>query len=153
MAEENRAQEPGQEQEQEQIQEEELVQEPAEEQKDEQAQEKSGGGLIMPILYALLAAVGAFTLIMIIGIVVTIITRPAQPSAPPSPSPVQAQMQLPHGGSGTDAAPYGAAALSAESKNGNANDFSAGHTLIRYAKKVPAEDTPPAAAAAHSRPA
>lgn len=82
MADENQAQEP--EQEQDQIQGEEPVQEPAEKPRNKPAKEKSGGGLLMPFLYALLAAVGAFTLVMIIGIVVTFITRPAEPSESPS---------------------------------------------------------------------
>lgn len=108
MAEDNRAQESEQEQEQGQdqvqVQAEELIPEPVEQQ-DEPVEEKSGsGGLLMPILYALLAAVGAFTLVMIIGIVVTLITRPSQSSkspgpsswgASPSQSPVQAQTQSP----------------------------------------------------------
>ena len=67
---------------------EEPVQEPAEEPQDKPDKKKnSGGGLLMPILYALLAAVGAFTLVMIIGIVFTIVTRPAQPSELPSSEP------------------------------------------------------------------
>ena len=97
MAEENQAREPGQEQEQ--TQETKPAQEPAEENRDKPAEKKSGGGLLMPVLYALLAAVGAFTLVMIIGIAVTLITRPAQPSESPSvepssqstPSPTRAQ--------------------------------------------------------------
>ena len=89
MAEENKGQEP--EKEQEPVQGEEPAQEQAPEenpQKDEPEKEK-GEGLLMPILYALLAAVGAFTLIMIIGIVVTFFTRPAQPSETPSGEPSQ----------------------------------------------------------------
>lgn len=86
MADENQAQEP--EQEQEPAQEAEPVQQPTENQdKPAPKKEKSGGGLLMPILYALLAAVGAFTLVMIIGIVLTVITRPAQPSESPSVEP------------------------------------------------------------------
>lgn len=83
MADENQAQET--EQEQEQIQDAEPVQEPAEEPQDKPAKEKqTSDGLLLPILYALLAAVGAFTLVMIAGIVWTIITRPAEPSESPS---------------------------------------------------------------------
>ena len=96
MADENQAQES--EQEQEQIQEEEPVREPAEEKQDKPAKQKEdNGGLLMPILYALLAAVGAFTLVMIIGIVVTFITRPAEPLESPSaePSSQVAQTQSP----------------------------------------------------------
>ena len=86
MADENQAQGPGQEQEQ--PQETEPAQEPAEkQQKDKPAKEKKGGGLLLPILYALLAAVGAFTLVMIIGIVVTFVTRPDQPQESPSEEP------------------------------------------------------------------
>ena len=85
MADENQAQES--EQEQEQVQGEEPVQEPAEKPQDKPAKEKSGDGLLMPILYALLAAVGAFTLVMIIGIVITFITRPTQPQESPSTEP------------------------------------------------------------------
>ena len=102
MADENQEQiseqEQGQEQEQEQEQKqgqdqergegEEPVQEPAEDPQDKPAEEiKNKDGLLMPILYALLAAVGVFTLIMIAGIVVTILTRPAQPSETPSAEP------------------------------------------------------------------
>ena len=81
MAEENKGQEP----EQEPVQEEEPVQESADEpQKDKPAKEK-GEGLLMPILYALLAGVGAFTLALIIGIVVTFFTQPPEdPSETPS---------------------------------------------------------------------
>ena len=85
MADEKQAQEP--EQEQEQVQEPVPVQgeEPAETPQGEPVKEKQeGDGLLMPILYALLAAVGTFTLVMIIGIVVTFLTRPAQPSNSPS---------------------------------------------------------------------
>lgn len=93
MAEENKAQDPEQEQEQEQEQVQ-PVQEPTEKPQDEPAQKKDGG-LLMPILYALLAAIGTFTLVMIIGIVVTFITRPAQspeyPSAEPSTQVTQTQ--------------------------------------------------------------
>lgn len=105
MAEENTAQEPeqaqrqeqgqvqgegqeqGQGQEQREGQEQGQDAEPAEKQPDKPAGKKSGEGLLLPILYALLAAVGAFTLVMIIGIVVTFITRPAQPSQSPSAQP------------------------------------------------------------------
>lgn len=75
-------------QEPEQIPEEDLFQEPDENpQHNPDKKEKDSGGLLLPILYALLAAVGAFTLVMIIGIVVTFITRPAQPSESPSARP------------------------------------------------------------------
>ena len=88
MAEENKPQESLQEQG------ENPVQEPAEKPQAEPAQKK-GGGLLMPILYALLAAAGAFTLVMIIGIVVSFLTRPARspeyPSAQPSAQVVQTQ--------------------------------------------------------------
>ena len=86
------------EQEQEQVQEEEPVQEPAEMPQDQPDEKKSDkDGLLMPILYALLAAVGAFTLVLIIGITMTFVTQPAEPSAEPSsrvtfsPSPTQTQ--------------------------------------------------------------
>ena len=86
MEDENQVQEP--EQGQEQIQGEEPVQEPAETPLDKPAKEKEdNGGLLLPILYALLAAVGAFTLVMIIGIVITVITRPADPQESPSVEP------------------------------------------------------------------
>ena len=106
MAEENKEQGPGQEQEQEPEQGEEQVQEPAREpeeppQKDEPAGEK-GEGLLMPVLYALLAAVGAFTLIMIIGIVVTFFTQPAQPSETPSTQPPSQGAQAPVRAQGPD---------------------------------------------------
>ena len=121
MAEENQAQEPGQEQEQ--PQETEPAQEPAEkQQEDKPAKKKSGDGVLLPILYALLAAVGAFTLVMIIGIVVTFITRPAQPSESPSAEPPSESATVsdqawrsPEGeGLYPDAAPKGVTALSAE---------------------------------------
>ena len=94
MADENKEQQSVEEQEP--VQGEEPAQEPADSpQKDEPAKEK-GEGLLMPVLYALLAAVGAFTLIMIIGIVVTFFTRPAQPSETPSTSVTsQVQTQAP----------------------------------------------------------
>ena len=85
MEDENQAQES--EQEQEQAQEAEPVQEPAEKPRDKPAKKESGGGILLPILYALLAAVGAFTLVLIAGIVWTIITRPADPSESPSTEP------------------------------------------------------------------
>ena len=73
------------EQEQELAQEEEAVQEPAEKAEDQPDKKKSGKeGLFMPILYALLAAVGAFTLVLIIGIVMTVLTQPADPLESPS---------------------------------------------------------------------
>ena len=145
MAEENSAQEPGQEQEQ--IQEAEPVQEPAEDQGEKKPakkeKKKDGGGLLMPILYALLAAVGAFTLVMIIGIVITFLTRPAQPSQTPSEEPPAQGDQVsdqawrsPDGeGFHPDAAPKGVTALSAEIQSGE--------------KLFPA-DTPPAAAGVRS---
>ena len=77
MAEENKEQAP----EQEPVQEEEPAQEPEEtpQQEEEPAKEK-GEGLLMPFLYALLAGVGAFTLALIIGIVLTFFFQPAEPS-------------------------------------------------------------------------
>ena len=77
MAEENKGQAP----EQEPVQEEEPAQEPEEtpQQEEEPAKEK-GEGLLMPILYALLAGVGAFTLALIFGIVLTVFLQPAEPS-------------------------------------------------------------------------
>ena len=107
MADENQTQ--GSEQEQEQIQGAEPVQDPAEEPQDKQAKEKKGDGLLMPILYALLAAVGVFTLIMIAGIVVTIITRPAEPSESPSaePSAQVVQTQSPQSPDGEGSNPDG----------------------------------------------
>ena len=91
MEDENQAQEP--EQEQEQAQGAEPVQEPAEEPQDKPSRQKSGGGILLPVLYALLAAVGAFTLVMIAGIVWTIVTRPAEPAESPEPSFQIAQTQ------------------------------------------------------------
>ena len=80
MAEDNRS-----EQGQEQAQGEEAVQEPAEKAEDKPGKKKNGkDGVLLPILYALLAAVGAFTLVMIAGIVWTILTLPADPSESPS---------------------------------------------------------------------
>ena len=94
MADENQVQEPEQEQAQiqgeEQVQGEEPVQEPADAPQAEPAkkkEKKDNGGILLPILYALLAAVGAFTLVMIAGIVWTILTRPAEPSESPSAAP------------------------------------------------------------------
>ena len=88
MADEKQAQETEQEQEPEQAQGEEPVQESVEEPQDDPAKEKKdNGGILLPILYALLAAVGAFTLVMIAGIVWTILTRPAEPSESPSAEP------------------------------------------------------------------
>lgn len=87
MADEKQAQ--GPEQEQVQVQGEEPVQEPAEKQEEDKPvkEKKEDDGLLMPFLYALLAAAGAFTLVMIIGIVLTFFTRPAQPSETPSAEP------------------------------------------------------------------
>ena len=107
MAEEDQVQESGQEQEQPQETEPAQEPEPAEQQQEEDKpakEKKDNGGLLMPILYALLAATGAFTLVMVIGIVITFLTRPAQPSESPSaqppsqstPAPVQAR-QSPDG--------------------------------------------------------
>ena len=80
MAEDNRS-----EQGQEQAQGEEAVQEPAEKAEDKPGKKKNGkDGVLLPILYALLAAVGAFTLVMIAGIVWTVLTRPAEPLESPS---------------------------------------------------------------------
>ena len=89
MADENQAQEPEQELEQgqEQTQETEPAQEPEDKQQEDKPDKEKGEGLLMPILYALLAAVGAFTLVMIIGIVITFFTQPAQPSQTPSEEP------------------------------------------------------------------
>ena len=140
MADENQAQEPGQEpgqeQEQEQIQGEEQVQgeEPAQEPdgspQDKPAKEdRNGEGLLMPFLYALLAAAGAFTLVMIIGIVVTFITRPAQPQESPSAGPSARvgqtrSSQAPDSeGSGADAAPQGTTAPASGSQGGNEGSF------------------------------
>lgn len=147
MAEENTAQESGQiqEQEPEQAQGEEPVQEqtqePAEPRQDKPDKEKRGGDLALPILYALLAAVGAFTLIMIIGIVVTFITRP--PESPPaetssqsslsSPSPTRAQTQSPpspdSGGDHTASAPRGPSALSGQTAGSGYFSPAAGEAL------------------------
>ena len=109
MADEKQAQETEQEPELAQIQEEELVQEPAEAPQDGPAEKEKekNGGILMPILYALLAAVGAFTLVIIAGIVWTILTQPGGPLAPPSsePSTQIIQTQAPAGeSSGLDAA-------------------------------------------------
>lgn len=74
------------------------AQESTEEPQDNPAKEKSGDGLLLPVLYALLAAAGAFTLIMIIGIVLTIVLRPSK--SPPAEStsqgttPTRAQTQF-----------------------------------------------------------
>ena len=94
MAEENSAQESEQEQEQEQNQEQvqgmdDSAQEPAQDKQEATppVQENRGGGLLLPFLYALLAAIGVFTLVMIAGIVLTFFTRPADPSGSPSSSP------------------------------------------------------------------
>lgn len=88
MADEKQTQETEQEQEPEQVQEAEPVQEPAEQPQDKPAKEKKeGGGILLPILYALLAAVGAFTLAMIAGIVWTYILFPAEPPESPSAEP------------------------------------------------------------------
>ena len=90
MADENKGQEP----EQEQGQEQEPVQEPEEEQGKEKPAKEKGEGLLMPILYALLAAAGAFTLVMIAGIVLTILFRPAEPEeTPPAGATPPAQIQ------------------------------------------------------------
>ena len=104
MAEDNRS-----EQEVEQAQGEEAVQEPAEEAKNEPDEKNSGkDGLLLPILYAFLAAVGAFTLVMIAGIVWTVLTQPAEPLESPSTeqSAQVTQAQAPEGeGSNIDDAP------------------------------------------------
>lgn len=106
MAEENKEQEPEQEQAQEEkpAQEEEPAQEPAEaQQKDKPAKEK-GEGLLMPFLYALMAAVGAFTLVMIVGIVLTFFFQPAEPSeSPPAQSSSQVTPAASSAGDGTQA--------------------------------------------------
>ena len=73
MAEENKGQAP--------VQEEEPAQEPeGTPQQEEEPVKEKGEGLLMPILYALLAGVGAFTLALIIGIVLTFFFQPAEPS-------------------------------------------------------------------------
>lgn len=87
MADEKQARETEQEQEPEQVPGEEPEQEPAEPPKDKPAKKKSGGGIILPILYALLAAVGAFTLVMIAGIVWSILAPSSGPLASPSSEP------------------------------------------------------------------
>ena len=87
MEEENKEQQPEQEQEQEPVQGEEPAQEPEEKQKKDEPVKERGEGLLMPILYALLAGVGAFTLVMIIGIVLTFFFQPAPPSETPSTEP------------------------------------------------------------------
>ena len=105
MADEKQAQETGQEQEQAQgeepVQGEEPGQESAEKPQDKpvKKEKEKNGGILLPILYALLAAVGAFTLVMIAGIVWTILTRPAGPSESPSsePSSQVIQTQAPDG--------------------------------------------------------
>ena len=98
MAEENKGQEP--EQQQEPAQGEEPAQEPAEEQRKDKPAKEKGDGLLMPVLYALLAGVGAFTLAMIVGIVLTFFFRPAEPEETPSAGitpPAQTQTQAPDG--------------------------------------------------------
>ena len=80
MAEENRGQEP----EQEPVQGEESAPEPAETQQNDEPAKEKGEGLLMPILYALLAGVGAFTLALILGIVLTFFFRPVEPEEAPS---------------------------------------------------------------------
>ena len=109
MAEENKGQ--GPEQEQVPEQEEGPAKEPEEAQQEDKPAKKKEG-LLMPILYALLAGVGAFTLALIIGIVVTILTQPAEPSETPSaeqssqvtfaPSPTQTPAPAPDGEGGED---------------------------------------------------
>lgn len=95
-------QEPGQEPEQEPAPGEEPGQEPAETPQDEPEKKKSRE-LLMPVLYALLAAVGAFTLVMIAGIVWTILTQPADPLESPSEDPsTQIVETQPSDGEGSD---------------------------------------------------
>ena len=106
MPEENQEQQP--EQAQEPVQEQEQAQEPAEQQQEDKPvkEEKKDGGLLLPVLYALLAAVGAFTLIMIAGIVMTLLTQPAQPSETPSAEPSSRTAPTPaRAGLSPDAAP------------------------------------------------
>ena len=93
MAEENKGQEPEQEQgqEQEPVQDEGPAQEPAEEQQKDKPAKEKGEGLLMPVLYALLAAVGAFTLVMVVGIVLTFFFQPAGPEETP---PAQQSSQV-----------------------------------------------------------
>ena len=116
MEEENKGQEPEQELEQElePVQGEEPAQEPEEAGQTEKPDEQKGEGLLMPVLYALLAGVGAFTLALIAGIVLTFFFQPAEPAETPSTgpsssqaasSPVPTQTQEPEddaGGNGAD---------------------------------------------------
>ena len=80
MAEENKGQAP----EQEPVQEEGPAQGPEETQEKDKPAQKKGEGLLMPILYAFLAGVGAFTLVMIVGIVLSFFFQPVEPSEDPS---------------------------------------------------------------------
>ena len=140
MAEENKGQES--EQTQEPVQGEESAPEPAETQQNDEPAKEKGEGLLMPILYAVLAGVGAFTLVMIIGIVVTFLTRPSEapsetPSAEPSshvtlaPSPTETETQEPGSESSSpdDDAPQDTTAASNEDQsenggeNGDTDDF------------------------------
>ena len=108
MADENRGLEP----EQEQVQGEEPVQEPEENPQQEEPAEKKEG-MLMPVLYALLAGVGAFTLVLIIGIVLAYLNPPEEPLESPSEES-SAQVTLapsdgtetqgPDGGDGDDGA-------------------------------------------------
>ena len=106
MAEENKEQAP----EQEPVQEEEPAQEAEEaSQQEEPKEEEKKESLLMPILYALLAGVGAFTLVMIIGIVVTFLNQPSEdPAEDPSAqvtlsdSSDQTETQAPEDSDGED---------------------------------------------------
>ena len=104
MAEENKGQEP----EQEPVQGEDPAQEPEDAPQEDKPDKEKGEGMLMPILYAALAGVGAFTLVLIVGIVVTILTRPPEdPSETPFPesssqvtltdSPTETETQGPDG--------------------------------------------------------
>lgn len=111
MSEENKGQTP--EQEEEPVQGEELVQEPEEPQQQEEPAKEKGEGLLMPFLYALLAGAGAFTLALILGIVLTYFHQPEEPPESPSedsssqvtltPSPNGAETQEPQESDGPDA--------------------------------------------------
>ena len=93
-------QEPGQEQEQEEKEQEEgSAQEAEEASEQDKPEEEKKEGLLMPILYALLAGVGACTLVLILGIVGTFLFNrfwpseapPEQPSSPVTLAPTSAR--------------------------------------------------------------
>ena len=108
MADENKEQQSGQEQEP--VQGEEPALEP--EETVQPTEEEKKEGLLMPVLYALLAGVGAFTLVMIVGIVLTFFFHPADPEETPSgeesaqvtlaPSPDVTDTQAPQEPDGED---------------------------------------------------